>query len=228
MTLSTSFSAILSDNLPRLDVLKGEAPIRVHTNPVPLHGAPLGVLSRLLILKGPTIVPDPSGTQREEHHGAPAPQIFLHRLLPHLPDNDRLRDRQISRSKQSPSVIDRVRREILPCKHLGRGRFRGGVGREHAAGEPRRQLWHQRRRMRGKGEWSLPSEGCHLRTWSQTRRGRRGKWRRSGRQRGEGSGGRVKDRDRLGAWRGRQRRRRKRRKQPSEGGVSCPLLLVVR
>ena len=57
---------------------------------MPLHGAPVGVLVRLLAIQRAAVVADAAGAEREEDDGPPIPQPLLHRLLPDLPHQYRL------------------------------------------------------------------------------------------------------------------------------------------
>jgi len=77
---------------PSLDVLKrdGAEALWVDADAVPLHGAPVGVLVRLLAIQRAAVVADAAGAEREEHDGPPIPQPLLNRLLPDLPHQYRL------------------------------------------------------------------------------------------------------------------------------------------
>lgn len=77
---------------PRFHMLQCDVaqPLRVHSDAMPLDGAPIGVLPRVLVVQRPPIVPNPAGAQGEESHRPPALQELLHGLLPHLPHENRL------------------------------------------------------------------------------------------------------------------------------------------
>ena len=77
---------------PSLDVVErdGAKALWVDADTVPLHGAPVGVLVRLLAIQRAAVVADAAGAEREEHDGPPIPQPLLHRLLPDLPHQYRL------------------------------------------------------------------------------------------------------------------------------------------
>lgn len=65
---------------------------------MPLHGAPVGVLVRLLAIQRAAVVADATGAEREEHDGLPAPQPLLNRLLPDLPHQYRLHSHSPAKS----------------------------------------------------------------------------------------------------------------------------------
>jgi hypothetical protein len=82
---------------------EGAEPVRVDTDAMPLHGGAVSVLVRLLAVQWAAVVADATGGEREEHDRPPVPQPLLHRLLPDLPHQYRLRSAHDISSRQMKS-----------------------------------------------------------------------------------------------------------------------------
>lgn len=113
---------------------KSSQSLGINGNPMPLNGTAIGVVPGVLVIEWPPVVTDPSGSQWEESHHRPTPQLLLQRLLPNLPHQYGLQYTHPHRIKTHTHthtlVVYSIRIRIngwvkLPCKCRRQGHSRG-------------------------------------------------------------------------------------------------------